>query len=247
MDWSEVALLLLAGVGAGIVGFGAGLASLVSFPTLLALGLPPLTANITNSMALMGTTAGGLLSAQPDLVGQRSRIIRFGAAGAVGGVVGALLLLTQPAETFEAIVPWLVAFASIVLMLRPWLRSLHAGRIHEHHHGVVLLIGAIAIYGGYFGAAAGVLIVATLGALMSDTYARVNALRSVVLGTANLAASVVFVLSVDIAWSRVIPLGLGCVLGASIAPPIVRRLPETPLRIAVGIAGLVLAVVLYLG
>lgn len=246
MDFSEIALLLLAGMGAGIVGFGAGLASLVSFPTLLALGLPPLTANITNSIALMGTTAGGLLSAQPDLVGQRARILRFGAAGAVGGVIGALLLLTQPAETFEAIVPWLVAFASIVLMLRPWLRSLHAGRIHEDHAGVVLLIGAIAIYGGYFGAAAGVLIVATLGALMSDTYARVNALRSVVLGTANLAASVVFVLSVDIAWSRVIPLGLGCVLGAAIAPPIVRRLPETPLRIGVGIAGLVLAVDLYL-
>ena len=247
MDFSEVALLLLAGVGAGIVGFGAGLASLVSFPTLLALGLPPLTANITNSIALMGTTAGGLISAQPDLVGQRARILRFGAAGAVGGVIGALLLLTQPAETFEAIVPWLVAFASIVLMLRPWLRSLHAGRIHEKHPGVVLLIGAIAIYGGYFGAAAGVLIVATLGALMSDTYARVNALRSVVLGTANLAASVVFVLSVDIEWSRVIPLALGCVLGAAIAPPIVRRLPETPLRIGVGIAGLVLAVELYLG
>lgn len=247
MDFSEVALLLLAGVGAGIVGFGAGLASLVSFPTLLALGLPPLTANITNSIALMGTTAGGLISAQPDLVGQRARILRFGAAGAVGGVIGALLLLTQPAETFEAIVPWLVAFASIVLMLRPWLRSLHAGRIHEKHPGVVLLIGAIAIYGGYFGAAAGVLIVATLGALMSDTYARVNALRSVVLGTANLAASVVFVLSVDIEWSRVIPLALGCVLGAAVAPPIVRRLPETPLRIGVGIAGLVLAVELYLG
>lgn len=247
MDFSEVALLLLAGVGAGIVGFGAGLASLVSFPTLLALGLPPLTANITNSIALMGTTAGGLISAQPDLVGQRARILRFGAAGAVGGVVGALLLLTQPAATFEAVVPWLVAFASVVLMLRPWLRSLHAGRLHENHPGVVLLIGAIAIYGGYFGAAAGVLIVATLGALMSDAYARVNALRSVVLGTANLAASVVFVLSVDIEWSRVIPLGLGCVLGAAVAPPIVRRLPETPLRIGVGIAGLVLATELYLG
>lgn len=246
MDWMETAVLLLAGVGAGVVGFGAGLASLVSFPTLLALGVPPLAANVSNTIALMGSTVGGLVTAGPDLVGQRRRILRFGGAGAVGGAVGAVLLLTQPAGTFERIVPWLVAFASVVLMLRPWLRSLHAGRLAEDHVAVLLLIGVIAIYGGYFGAAAGVLIVATLGAVLPDPYARVNALRSLVLGTANLAASVVFVLSTPIEWAKVLPLGLGCVLGAAVAPPIVRRLPETPLRVVIAIAGLVLAVDLYL-
>jgi uncharacterized membrane protein YfcA len=247
VDWAEVAVLLLAGVGAGVVGFGAGLASLVSFPTLLALGLPPLTANITNSIALLGTTVGSVISAQPDLVGQRNRIIRFGAAGVVGGVVGGLLLLTQPPGTFERIVPWLVAFASVVLILRPWLRSLHAGRISEHHLGVLLLVGLIAVYGGYFGAAAGVLVVATLGAFMEDAYARVNALRTLVVGAANLAASAVFVFWTPIDWAKVIPLAIGCIVGSAVAPPIVRRIPETPLRVLIGVAGLALAVELYLG
>ncbi len=246
MDWAEVAILLVAGIGTGMIGYGAGLASLVSFPTLLALGLPPLTANITNTVALLGTTAGGLISAQPDLVGQRGRVVRFGIAGAVGGVVGAALLLSQPAETFEQIVPWLVAFASVVLMLRPWLRSLHADRIRENHVAVPVLIGLIAVYGGYFGAAAGVLIVATLGAVMHDVYARVNALRSVILGTANLGATVVFVIVTPIEWLRVAPLAIGCVLGASVAPPVIRRIPETPLRMTIGIAGLGLATVLFL-
>ncbi|CAA9415644.1 MAG: Uncharacterized UPF0721 integral membrane protein [uncultured Propionibacteriaceae bacterium] len=246
MDWAEIAILLVAGIGTGMIGYGAGLASLVSFPTLLALGLPPLTANITNTVALLGTTAGGLISAQPDLVGQRGRVVKFGIAGAIGGVVGAALLLSQPAETFEQIVPWLVAFASVVLMLRPWLRSLHADRIREHHVAVPVLIGLIAVYGGYFGAAAGVLIVATLGAVMHDVYARVNALRSVILGTANLGATVVFVIVTPIEWLRVAPLAVGCVLGASVAPPVIRRIPETPLRMTIGIAGLGLATVLFL-
>lgn len=246
MDWAQLGVVLLAGVGAGIVGYGAGLASLVSFPALLAVGLPPLAANVTNTMAMVGTTIGGLVTARPDLVGQRARMIKFASAAVVGGVIGAILLLTQPAETFERIVPWLIAFASIVLILRPWLRSLHAGRITEHHLGVAIAIALIAIYGGYFGAAAGVLIVAALGAVMPDSYARVNALRSIVLGSANLSATVIFIFAGPINWPMAFALAIGAFLGSAIAPPIVRKLPETPLRITVGVAGLILAVKLFL-
>jgi uncharacterized membrane protein YfcA len=196
-------------------------------------------------VALLGISGGSVISAQPELAGQRRRIIRFGLAGAVGGALGALLLLSQPAGTFEQVVPWLVAFASVVLMLRPWLRSLQAGRVSEHSVAVLLLIGLISIYGGYFGAAAGVLIVATLGAFLADAYARVNALRSIILGTANLSASIIFAVVADIRWSMVVPLALGCIGGAALAPPIVRRIPETPLRLVVGVAGLVVAVTMY--
>ena len=246
MDWSAIGLLFLAGVGAGVIGYSAGLASLFSYPALLASGLSPLLANVTNTVALTCSALGGLATAGPELRPQRVRVLRFALAGALGGVAGAILLLSTPAGAFERLVPWLVALASVALLARPWLRRLRFERLTEHHPGVFLLIAAIAVYGGYFGAAAGVLLLASFGALLNDPYAMVNALKSVVLGAANIAASLVFVVASDVSWSSVVPLAAGCLLGSAVSPPIVRRLPETPVRVVVGLAGLVLAVTLYL-
>jgi uncharacterized membrane protein YfcA len=246
VDWISVGLLVLAGIGSGLVGYAAGLASLFSYPALLAVGLPPVVANVTNTVALTSTALGGLATSGPELRPQRSRVIRFVLAGALGGTTGAVLLLSRPADDFERVVPWLVALASVALLARPWLRRLRFSRIDERHLGLFLTIAAIAVYGGYFGAAAGVLLLAAFGAVLSDPYPMVNALKSVVLGAANISASLIFVFFAEIDWGAALPLAVGCLLGSSISPPIVRRLPETPLRIVVGIAGLALAVDLYL-
>ena len=245
-DLLRFALLLLAGVGSGVVGYAAGLASLVSFPALLAFGLTPLTANITNSVALIGVTVGSVASARPELVGMRRRILAFGGIGVVGGAAGALLLLRLPPGVFERVVPWLVAFGSLVLLLRPWLRRWHAGRLHERHPAVLAVVAAVTVYCGYFGAAAGVLLLATFGAVLPDRLPRLAALRSVVVGIANGTAAVIFAVTGSVDWSAVLPLGLGAVAGAALGPPLLRRAPETPLRIAIALAGFALAVSLYL-
>jgi uncharacterized membrane protein YfcA len=241
VDWVTAGLLVLAGIGSGMVGYGAGLASVVSYPALIATGLPPLLANVSNTVALTFSALGGLSTAGPELRPQRARVLRFALAGALGGGVGAVLLLSTPAEAFERLVPWLVALASLALLGRPWLRRLRLDRLDEQHLGLFLFVAAVAVYGGYFGAAAGVVLLATFGAVLDDAYVRVNALKSVVLGSANVAASVVFILLAPVAWGAVVPLAVGCLIGSAISPPIVRRLPEAPLRIAVGLAGLVLA------
>lgn len=163
-DLMRIGLLVLAGIGSGLVGYAAGLASLVSFPVLVALGLPPLAANVTNSVALTGVSLGSVASAQPELAGMRGRILKFGGLALVGGATGALLLLRLPPGVFEQVVPWLIAFGSVTLLLRPWLRRMQAGRIDEHHPLVVIIIGLISVYCGYFGAGAGVLLVAGFGA-----------------------------------------------------------------------------------
>jgi uncharacterized membrane protein YfcA len=245
-DLLRAALLVLTGLGSGIVGYGAGLASLVSFPALLALGLPPLTANVTNSVALTGVTLGSVTSARPELVGTRRRILVFGPIALVGGAAGALLLLRLPAGVFERVVPWLVAFGSLVLLLRPWLRRWHAGRLHERHPVVLVVVGLVTVYCGYFGAGAGVLLLATFGAVLPDRLARLAALRSVVVGAANTVAAAIFALAGTVDWSAVAPLALGAVAGSALGPPVVRRLPETPLRLVVVVAGFALAVKLYL-
>lgn len=246
MDWLEAAFLVLAGVGSGIVGYGAGLASLISYPALLGVGLAPLAANVTNTVAVTFAAVGGLSTSLPELRPQRARVIRFALAGALGGALGSVLLLTTPADRFAQLVPWLVALASVALLARPWLRRLRFDHVSDRAPGIFALVAAIAIYGGYFGAAAGVLLLATFGAVLRDRYPVINALKSVVLGSANIAASLVFVFFAPIDWGVVIPLAIGCLIGAAVSPPIVRRLPETPLRIAVGLAGLGLAVSLYL-
>jgi uncharacterized membrane protein YfcA len=172
--------------------------------------------------------------------------VKFGSAGVVGGLVGALLLLALPAGVFEHVVPWLVALGALVLLLRPWLVRLHAGRLDEHHPAVPGLIGVISIYSGYFGAGAGTLLTAAFGAVMRDSLAHLSALRSVVLGAANGVAAVVFISTGLVDWSMAIPLGLGTVAGSALGPPILRRVPERLLRIVVALAGFALATDLYL-
>lgn len=216
----------------------------MSYPALLAVGLSPLAANATNTAALTGIAVGGVGNARVELTGMRARIIRFGLAGLVGGAGGAVLLVVLPESTFAAVVPWLVLTGSVVLLLRPWLQRLHRGRFSERDPLVVAVVGLLAVYGGYFGAAAGTLVVSALALVLTEPLARITALRAVVLGLANLVATVIFIGQGLVVWSAMLPLAAGMLVGGSLAPRILRRLPETAVRIVVAVAGLGLAVFL---
>jgi uncharacterized membrane protein YfcA len=237
--------LALAGVAAGLIGSMAGLASLFSYPALLAVGLSPLSANITNTVALLGTTLGAAAGSRPELAGQRVRIGQLCLITAVGGAFGGALLLLTPSETFTVVVPWLIGAASVLLLVGPRLRSA-AERSDAGRLGPVAAAAAfgVAVYGGYFGAAAGVLMLALLSTVWTQSLARSNAAKNLATGAANLIAAVVFAFTGKVYWPAAVALCVGSVVGSWIGPAIVRRVPATPLRLSIGIAGLGLAGVL---
>ena len=246
MTLVDALILIVGGVLAGIAGAGAGIASLVSYPVLLAAGLPPLVANVTNSVALTLTTAGALAGSRPELRGQGERVRRYALLSVAGGAIGAVLLLTTPEDVFGYLVPWLIGVAAVALLLRPWLQRLHADRLHAGHPAVTAGLGVIAVYSGYFGAGAGVLVLALMGAVISDSMPRLNALKNAVVGSANTVAAIGFAVFGPVDWPSVLPLASGCFLGGLVAPWIVRRIPDTPLRIGIGLLGLGLALKLGL-
>jgi uncharacterized membrane protein YfcA len=233
---SEVLWLFGAGVLAGIVSVVASLASLVSYPALLAVGLSPLAANVTNTTALLFVGFGAAAGSRPELAGQRRRLWRLGVLNAVGGAGGAALLLLTPASAFEAAVPWLIAGASIVLLFGPRPRGGRGGR--EDSRWLRIGVLAVAVYTGYFGAAGGVLVLAVLTAMLDLPLARTIAIKNVVSAVANAAAALAFALFGPVSWSAVLPLALGFLAGGRIGPGLVRRLPEGPLRVFIALCGL---------
>jgi uncharacterized membrane protein YfcA len=233
--------LFAAGLGGGFIGSVAGLASLVSYPALLAAGLPPVTANVTNTIALVFSTTGSVLGSRPELTGRRAYLTRLSIAGIIGGLAGGVLLLVTPADSFEAVVPWLIALASVAILAR---RRLVDGAVHAEHHtsrGLAVGVGLIGVYGGYFGAGAGVMLLALLLFATGDTLPRANAVKSFVLGVANGVAAIVFVIAGEVRWNVVPPLAVGLFIGGRAGPMVVRRSPPAPLRAAIALAGLGLA------
>ncbi|MET0578437.1 MAG: sulfite exporter TauE/SafE family protein [Ilumatobacteraceae bacterium] len=246
----DVVLLVIAGIGGGLAGSIAGLASLTTYPALLAVGLSPVTANVTNTVALVSSSVGSVSASRPELIGQVRRVRPMAVAGGLGGIAGAALLLLTPAETFELVVPWLIGLASIAILVR---RPLIDVAIADAHHAgrtvprsALAAVGAIGVYAGYFGAGAGVLLLALLLFVFGEAVARMNAVKNVVLGVANGIAAVGMVLFGDVRWSAAVPLAAGLFVGGRIGPVIVRRLPEGPFRLGIAIAGLGLAVKLGL-
>ncbi|HTJ34293.1 MAG TPA: sulfite exporter TauE/SafE family protein [Dactylosporangium sp.] len=237
MTWWMYPILLAAGIGGGLVGAAAGVASLVSYPVLLALGLPPVTANVTNSVALVGGTAGAVAGSRAELAGQAGRIRWLGIAAVAGGVAGSGLLLLAPAGSFELVVPWLIALASAAVLLprRPGEAERRDGWLLT---GGVALIG---MYGGYFGAAAGIMMLALLLALTSDSFARGNAMKNTLLGAANAVAALAYALFGPVDWIAVVPLGIGFLVGGRIGPAVVRRTRPEVLRVIIALMGLGLA------
>jgi uncharacterized membrane protein YfcA len=242
--WDAV-FVLLAGIGGGLTGSVAGLASLMTYPALLVVGLSPLTANVTNTVSLVFSSAGSVLGSRPELRGQRPRVLRLGAVAIAGGAVGGGLLLATPSTLFEDVVPVLIAFGSATILLnrRP---VGHPGQPYlADSWRVIVAVFAIGFYGGYFGAAAGVLLLALLLAATPETIARCTALKNVVLGMANAVAAVLFAVFGSVDWAVTVPLAVGLFAGASVGPIVVRHAPERPLRVCIALAGIGLAV--YLG
>jgi uncharacterized protein len=234
--------LLLAGLGGGLLGSVAGLASLVSYPVLLAVGLPPVTANVSNTVALVFSSIGSVSGSRPELRGQRSEARRLGVIAIAGGVTGGILLLATPSSAFKLVVPWLIGFSSLAILIRrdPNRRP----PVTTHGPRWLLSIGVylVAVYGGYFGAAAGVLLLALLLGVTAEPLARSNALKNLLLGLANGVAAVAFVAFGPVRWSAVVPLAAGFFVGGRLGPIIVRKAPAGPLRLLIACAGLGLAI-----
>ena len=225
----------------GLTGSIAGLASVATYPALLAIGLPPVTANVTNTVALVFNGIGSAWGSRPELVGQGRFIARLAPVTIAGGAAGAVLLLTTPADAFEKVVPILLGLASLAIVA-----PRGAPRVGRRRRRVIVAEAAaifgIALYGGYFGAAAGVLFLALLLNAGADSLAHANAAKNILLGLANCVAAVVFAVFAPVHWLAVIPLGAGCLIGSRLGPVVVRHAPGTPLRILIGVAGLVLAI-----
>jgi uncharacterized protein len=242
MTWPTVMLLVGAGICAGLSGSIAGLASLFSYPALLAVGLPPLTANVTNAVSLIFSTVGSVFGSRVELRDRGRRRLRTYLATAVsGGLTGAVLLLTTPADTFEYVVPFLIAGASIAVVLprRPHGDDTDIG---NDPRWLVPAIFGVGLYGGYFGAAAGTLLLALLLLATTDSLAVCNAVKNLVLGAANGVAAVLFAITAHVDWAAVVPLSLGLLVGSTAGPWVVRHAPVGPLRWLIALAGLGLAV-----
>ena len=237
-----LALLVGAGVLAGMLGAVGGLASLASYPALLLAGLPPTSANVTNTVALVATTAGSMGGSRVELRGQGRSILRLSVVSVLGGAAGAALLLTTPPGVFEAVVPWLIAGASIVLLLAPRLRRPPGAASDRAGAGKIVAVFLVAVYSGYFGAAAGVLMLAVLSVASHETLARVSAAKNVVTGMANAVAAIIFALIGPVHWVAALALASGSLAGGWLGPAVVRRVPAGPLRVAIAVAGLGLAV-----
>ena len=247
MTPGDGALVLGAGAVAGAINAVAGGGTLISYPALLAAGLSPITANVTSSVGLLTGYAGGSLAYRRELEGQRDRARGLVIAGVIGGVAGAVLLLLTPGDSFRSFVPYLILLASLLLAAQPrvasWLRG--RGTVHPAWQSQ-LAIGVGAIYGSYFGAGLGVIMLAVLGLLIADELQRLNALKGVLSLVINLAGAAVFVLTGRVDWLAVALLAVGAFVGATYGVRAARRLPGPAVRAFVVATGLVVAIVLLL-
>jgi uncharacterized membrane protein YfcA len=272
----EALAVLLAGVGAGMINTIVGSGTLITFPTLLALGVPPVTANMSNTLGLVPGSAAGVYGYRRELAGQRARILRLLGASVAGGIAGAVLLLVLPPGAFEAVVPVLILLGVVLVIVQPrlaaWVQRSRAhaavaaepGRRAGHgpppdHDGAwwvrpgVVLTG---VYGGYFGAAQGVLLMGILGIGVAESLQRLNAVKNVLAGAVNAVAGLVFVLAAAsgrlgpdarIDWLLVMLLAAGAVVGGLLGATIGRRLPPLVLRWVIVVVGLTAVTVILAG
>jgi uncharacterized protein len=241
----EAVAIFAAGAAAGTINTIVGSGTLITFPVLLAFGYEPVTANVTNTIGLVPGSVAGAYGYRAELEGQRRRVFWLAVASLVGGIVGAVLLLVLPASAFKSIVPAFIAAALVLVLAQPWLTRRLAGR-HDHPlhaRGVLpLSLFTIGVYGGYFGAAQGILLLAVLGLSLSDPLQRVNAIKNILAGLTNAVAGIVFVIAAShVIWSVAGLLAAGSLLGGHLGVRVGRRLPPPVLRgviVAVGVAAI---------
>ena len=240
----------LAGVVAGAINAIVGSGTLVTFPTLLAAGYPPVLANVSNTVGLVPGSVSGSLGYRRELAGQGNRLVKLGVASLLGGVTGALLLLRLPAAAFDAIVPVLIGVGCILVLAQPWISRHLRPRDDAPSHGSVgvwALVYLAGVYGGYFGAAQGVLLIAILGLGLAESMQRINAAKNVLALLVNGVAAAVFIAISDVAWSAAGLIAAGSVVGGQLGATLGRRLPAPVFRAfvaCVGVAAIVKLVVL---
>lgn len=236
---AEVAFLAGAGVLAGVASSSGAIGSLVSYPALLAVGIPPLAANVTNAVAVTGVGLGASLRSRPELRGTGDRLPRWALIAAAGAAVGATLLLNTPGSLFAWIVPFLVAAAALVLLLQPRIvvRREAASTRKAFSYGLF----AVALYEGYFGAGAGVMTLAMTMLTIEASLPRANAVKNALLGIADLVAAAAFTAFGPVRWPAAVSLGIGFLAGGTLGPSVVRRVPAGVMRALIAAAGFVLA------
>lgn len=247
MDPGQALLLAGAGLVAGAVNTLAGAGSLLTFPALLAAGLSPLAANVTNCIGLVPGSASGAYGLRRELRGQLPQLVRLSVWAAVGSLAGAVLLLTLPGEAFDRVVPVLVALAGLLVLAQPlvlrWTRREESG---PPSAATGPAVGAVAVYSGYFGAAQGVMLIGVLGTLAPQPLRQVNAVKNVVAVTANAAAGVVYALVAPVEWVAVLALALGSLCGGPLGALLATRISPGPLRLGIALLALFVAVRLAL-
>ncbi|MGW9439056.1 sulfite exporter TauE/SafE family protein [Streptomyces sp. NPDC055607] len=246
--WEALAVFA-AGVGAGTINTIVGSGTLITFPVLLATGLPPITANVSNALGLVPGSVSGAIGYRRELKGQKKRVLRLGAAALVGGLVGAILLLALPSDAFDAIVPVLIGLALVLVLLQPRIaaavkrRRERTGSEAHPDGGPALLVGLLlaSMYGGYFGAAQGVLYLSLMGLLLHDDLQRINAVKNILGALVNGVAAVFFLFVADFDWTAVLLIAVGSTIGGQLGAKVGRRLSPTVLRgviIAVGVVAI---------
>ncbi len=250
MDLSVWAIALLAGAGfvAGAINAAAGGGSLISFPALIAVGLPPLTANVTNNVAVAPGYVGGAVGYRHGLGGQRRRIVPLAIASAVGSLIGVGLVLVSSQKAFESIVPFLVLAACALLAAQPAITRWTDKRLDaDERPGIGALAGQtlVAAYGGYFSAALGVAVLAVLSVFFEDTLQRLNALKALLQLLIGVVSALGFVLLTPVDWIAVAIIGPASVVGGEIGARLVQRVSDRALRIGVVAFGVAAAVWLF--
>jgi uncharacterized protein len=245
---SSVAALAIfaAALGAGAINAVVGSGSLITFPTLLAFGFAPVVANVSNNIGVVPGNISACIGYRTELSGQRDRLWRLGIASLTGAITGAVALLALPAGVFKLVVPALIMSGCVLVVIQPKLSKWVAGRAKERHErvGPVLLAGVYltGVYGGYFGAAQGVLLIGLIGVFLTDTLQRINAGKNVLVTIVNGAAAVIFVIFAHVAWLAVALIATGTAIGGLIGAKIGRKLPPIALRIVIVIIGAISAV-----
>ncbi len=268
MPWYEAAAILLAGVGAGTINAVVGSGTLITFPTLLAFGVPPVTANVSNSIGLVPGSVAGAVGYRRELAGQRSRVLALLSASVGGAVLGAVLLLVLPEGAFAAVVPVLIGLGVVLVVLQPRLSRWVAARAtkdaagetdppaHAQAWWVWPAVFGTGVYGGYFGAAQGVILMALLGIGISESLQRLNGVKNILVACANGVAGVVFVLvaefgllgaEAEVDWLLVLLIAVGSVIGGFLGAAVGRKLPPIALRGVIVTVGVIAIIAIVLG
>ncbi|MEW2490068.1 sulfite exporter TauE/SafE family protein [Streptomyces sp. NPDC048411] len=246
----EMLAVFGAGVSAGAINTVVGSGTLITFPVLLATGLPPVTATVSNALGLIPGSISGAIGYRKELAGQGHRVLRLSIGALIGGLTGATLLLTLPSTAFETIVPILVALALTLVILQPRIskavqrrRELN-GTTARFDGGPLLVVGLMlaSVYGGYFTAAQGIIYLSLMGMLLDDTMQRLNAVKNVLAAVVNSVAALFFLFVADFDWTAVALIAVGSALGGQIGAKAGRRLSPTVLRgliVAVGTVAIV--------